>query len=612
MAWTGNFKDQISALTNGIPDDTEAKQWSLDGCYDVVEKAIRKSGEDEMWKFLISSGAITAATTDIDETRTIAAVSRDGKMANKGKKVLSNKYKDNASIYEATVNHPVWWIENNSLHIYPAPTGGNTAVYYYVPEFDFTGSTWDTGIAEIPNFPSEYYYHAMLYTAVQVLHSKMTRQVMPTTVAFVLSAPEPPTIPQEVIGIPGIATIAKADITQNVPVYVAQTIGHSVLGNLASLSYDDLATIPAAPVVPSLTVVDYTPVTAEQMDIVGDLTIADVIPTSSVPAIDIDDSDVDANFPTMATFAVPIAPDTSTELAAMKAYIEDEDTELSKATSEEINAILSKYPLELQEFSQRMQDEKGQFEKQKVIFQQKVQEAIANAQNKNNIALQNMQKDMGIASTNLSKNIEIAKTNVGNEQARKQLNAQQKHQALLQNATQAVAETSANNASLMQEFQQSLALYNATVDNQIKEYQQTLAKKTQLWQGINAAIMSEHAARAGEELKSYNAQVKKYDADIQAVMAHFQQEVTNAQKFGDNIMQTTIQNYTFELDRWQKSLALYNGKVQAHVQEYTQNLQKLQAEVGIASTEYQWLQDQYNRLRLDYEKLFGFEPQAAK
>ena len=612
MAWTGNFKDQIVALTNGIPSDNDAKRWSLDGCYDVIEKALAKSGEDEMWKFLIKSGEVTSATTDVDEIRTIGAVERKEKMAQKGKKVLSFKYKDSGSIYEATSNHPVWWIENNLLNIYPAPDGSNKAYYYYVPEFAFTGSTFDTGVTEINNFPSEYYYHAMLYASIQVLHAKMTQKAMPTTSAFVLSAPEPLTIPSDIVGIPSISTIAKADITSNIPVYVSQTIGHDVLGDLTSLSIDDLTISESAPVVPTLETVVYTPVTAEQMEIVGDLTVNDIVHTVSVNPVDIDDTDIDSGVPTMAEFASPVPPSITTELADLKAYIVDDETELADAVAKEINSILSQYGPQMQDFSSRMGQEKQQYDKEKDIWQQKVQEASTNAANKNSIALQNMQKDMGIASANLSKNQDVAKTNQSMEQQRKQLNAQQHHQALMQNATQKVAETSANNANLMQKYQQELSTYSAKVDNQVKEYQQNLAKKTQLWQGINGQILQEQAVRAQDELNRYNAQVKKYDADVQAVMAKFQQDVANAQKNGDYELQTSIQNYQSSMEKWKSSLELYNAKVQSHAQEYTQNFQKYQAEIQVAGTEYQWLQDQYNRLKLEYQMLFGFNPQAAK
>ena len=50
MAWTGNFKTQITDLagTLTVTDDAAIQQWILDGCYDVISKAVAKNGEDEV------------------------------------------------------------------------------------------------------------------------------------------------------------------------------------------------------------------------------------------------------------------------------------------------------------------------------------------------------------------------------------------------------------------------------------------------------------------------------------------------------------------------------------------------------------------------------------
>ena len=136
MAWTSNFRDQINDLSGSLSpaDDDAIQQWILDGCYDVLSKATLKHGEDEVWKFVAKSGSQTSNDIDVDEIRTIAAVVLNGVFATKGKWQLKAKYADSNSIYAATANDPIWYLDDSKLSIYPAPAGGTPANYYYIPE----------------------------------------------------------------------------------------------------------------------------------------------------------------------------------------------------------------------------------------------------------------------------------------------------------------------------------------------------------------------------------------------------------------------------------------------------------------------------------------------
>ena len=166
MAWTGNFKDQIDNLagTLTVPDDAAIQQWILDGCYDVMSKAVGKHGEEEVWKFVAKSGNQTSNNIDVDEIRTIAGVMRNNVFAIKGKWGLKAKYADAGSIYAATAGDPVWYLDDSTLSIYPAPDGSNPANYYYVPEYVLVN--WSSSTSSVNHYPSEYYYYAMLYGAI--------------------------------------------------------------------------------------------------------------------------------------------------------------------------------------------------------------------------------------------------------------------------------------------------------------------------------------------------------------------------------------------------------------------------------------------------------------
>ena len=139
MAWTGNFKDQIDDLSGiiTVTDNDAIQQWILDGCYDIINKVIKKDGEDEFFKFAQKSGAQTSNGIEITEIREVRAVERDGIFAKKVPFYLKNKYQDANSIYKAVDVGPIWYIEAEKLYIWPTPaSGGDDNVYYYfLPEY---------------------------------------------------------------------------------------------------------------------------------------------------------------------------------------------------------------------------------------------------------------------------------------------------------------------------------------------------------------------------------------------------------------------------------------------------------------------------------------------
>ena len=177
MAWTGNFKTQIEDLagTLSASDDAAIQQWIVDGCYDVFNKFTSKYGEEEIFKFAVSSGNQTSNTINVDEIRSILGVVRNGVVAVKGEWRLQARYNDSDSIYAATAGSPVWFLDNGItnkiLTIFPAPDGSNPTRYYYLPEYSVT--SWESSTSSIAHYPSEYYYNVMLYASLQVLQRRL-------------------------------------------------------------------------------------------------------------------------------------------------------------------------------------------------------------------------------------------------------------------------------------------------------------------------------------------------------------------------------------------------------------------------------------------------------
>jgi len=712
MAWTGNFKTQIGDLSGVLatPDDAAIQQWILDGCYDVLSKAIVKHGEDEVWKFVAKSGDVTTVDTDVDENRTISAVVRNSVYAVKGKWQFKNKYADANSIYAATANSPVWYISDSTLSIYPAPAGGSAAQYYYVPEYALT--SWDGGTSSINDYPSEYYYYAMLYAAVQVLHRRMLDSTVPTSPTFealpvgpdaltdlVISATPPtivgdPTIAYVGTAVPGVADITGnvpaynkpstlvtavtpdapslatitytgpttsdvttaptvattayvlpsagtafssrlvdfsaltsfsiiavtpdeipvpnitsptvdpvtlADITGSLPVYDTQTVIDGTLGNITAQTIDNLSitAVPPDQFTPQL--VTYTPPTAA---------IASA-PSGITDIIGIDDADVTSITEASSgqpTYLPPVPPDSvalSVELDKMKEYIEDEeDNELSAAKGQEISQRLADFNASLSQYQAELGEANAVYQKDAAIYQALVQQATQNANVINSHEVQNMQKELQreqsvvqTGSTEHATALQIEQGNTANEQAK-----------VMQDAIQTVQAIIADNTAKMQEWSQGLAHYQAEVGTEVQEFSNNLTKTTQLWQQTNTIILQEHSQRMQNELNNFNEGNARYQANVQAQMAKFQADAADASKEADLEIQASIQDYTFELQKWSQSLSQYQAEVNTEVQEFTQ---KLQLEMQSWTAEQANAIQQYQMETADNMKTADIANQAA-
>ena len=619
MAWTGNFKDQIDNLagTLTVPDDAAIQQWILDGCYDVMSKAVAKHGEDEIWKFVAKSGSETSNDIDIDELRTIAGVMRNNVFAVKGKWQLKAKYADTGSIYAATAGSPVWYLDDSKLSIYPAPDGSNPTNYYYVPEYVLTN--WNTSTSSVNNYPSEYYYYAMLYGAIQVLGRRMLDSSTPTalvTLSITAVVPDEPTLatitytgpstsdvssaptvgttayvlpsastafssrlanfsalasfsvtataptsipPDPAIVSPTVGTVALANITGSIPSYSSVGVGSSAtLGALATLSIDDLSITAVPPDAPTIGAISYTNVSPATATVADIATVTSYTITSVV--------DPSASQPTYASPTSPTRPD-------FESSVTDEDEDI-------VSMKAQQYQSDLSAFQSELSDAMNEFNEDNAIYNQLAQQAGANATAINQAALQNMQKDLQIAQANNQKLVQIAQINTANAQ-----------QALMQDAIQQVQDVIANNNSLIQVYQADLSAYQAEVGTEVQEYTNNLQKKSQLWQQTNSTILQEHSQKMQDALNVFNKENAQYQANVQAQMSKFQVDAADAMKESDLTIQAQIQDYTFELQKWQQSLGQYQAEVNTEVQAFTQNLQMelqtWQAEQANAIQQYQ-------------------------
>ena len=170
-----DFKDKITYYTSTTDGytDAEAQQYIVDGCYDVYKKIKSIKGEDAGQKFGIwSDPAITNGNAiDIDEVHEILSVKRNGIPATQVSPNLAHKYTDVDSIHYASVNDPIFYIQEKYLYIKPVTTGSNgTGYYIYLPVWSVTN--YD-GSSSIDRFPAEYYDHVLIYASFKILEALM-------------------------------------------------------------------------------------------------------------------------------------------------------------------------------------------------------------------------------------------------------------------------------------------------------------------------------------------------------------------------------------------------------------------------------------------------------
>jgi hypothetical protein len=662
MAWTGNFKNQIADLagTLTVTDDVAILQWLRDGCYDVLTKAVIKSGPEEVWKFVVKSGNVVNGTpVDVDEIRTIAGVVRNSVFATKGMWGLKDKYADTNSIYAAVANSPIWYLDNDTLIIKPNPSGGEPANYYYAPEYAIAAWDGEGGVSSINNYPSEYYYYVMLYAAIQVLSRKMLDSTTPTTVAtlgitavtpdvptiaaisysgpgtsdvslaptisttayvlpsagtafasrladfsalagFSVNATAPTAISAPSIVSSAISTVALANITGSVPSYNS-VVTAGTLGALASLAIDDLSITAAPPNAFTPQTVTYTPPTAAVVGAQPVITDIIAIGNASVTSITGASSEQPAYIGPDSVSVINAA----TELAKMKDYINnEEDNELSAAKGQEISQMIAEFNAKLQKFSADMTDSMNTFNGDNTVYAALVQQATQNANTTNSHAIQNMQKELQreqsvvqTGSTEHATALQVAQANAANTQAKN-----------MQDAIQVVQAIIADNTVNMQEWSQSLAQYQAEVGTEVQEFTNNLSKKTQLWQQTNTTILQEHSQRMQDALNVFNKENAQYQANVQAQMAKFQTDAANVTKDVDVKLQTDIQGYTFELQKWQQELTQYQAEVNTEVQAFTQNVQ---IETQTWQTEQANAIQQYQMETADNMKTADIANQAA-
>ena len=165
------FKTKIgyyTGTTDGYTDD-EAQQFIVEGCYDVYRKFKAIKGFDEQQRFgVFSAGDTSGNALNIDEINEIFYVQRNGIPATQVSVNQVHKYTDTGSIHYASINDPIFYIQEDNLYVKPVSSPSAGAVYYlYLPQYAVTSYT--SASSSIDKFPAEYYDYVLVYAAIKLL-----------------------------------------------------------------------------------------------------------------------------------------------------------------------------------------------------------------------------------------------------------------------------------------------------------------------------------------------------------------------------------------------------------------------------------------------------------
>jgi hypothetical protein len=543
------------------------------------------------------------------------------------------------------------------LSLKAAPTIGNLSISAVPPVGLIDPNITDPGVSTISK--ADIIGNIPTYTkpSTDISISSPIVPTLETLATFNLTAVAPDSILDPVITSDGVATVGKPDVTTTPPQYS----GGSVVGfsssfaTLATKTVTDLSIKAVPPDTPGELIDTFSSVPSYDVPQVGGVTEAltagitagnsqtdvsdwfevagDYIQTEEDSELASSQLDKIAGYIT--AYSAQVAnnlnkfnADNVIYQADIQKKVKEADLDMSKFSAElteyqqEVNREVTEWnankdkDIELwnnqqnqiiAQQSAQMQDALNLFNKENAIFQADIQATLAKSQ----IDTQEYQKEGDLL---FQAKVQDYTLTLQKYQAETQV-YQAEVASEVQVYTQQLQDVTTANASNLQRYQNELAFYQAEVGKEAQTIQANLQN----------------------ELNEFNKENIIYQANIQAELAKFQADAQEAQKEGDLTLQSSIQDYTLTLQKFQAAVASYQAEVATEVQEYTQNLAgdiqvwqaerttdltayqseiseyqiDTQAKIGkhtqelqASNAEYQWLQDQYTRIKTEYDTAF--------
>ena len=623
------FEAQVEGLTSlsidgsSAPTQTELTQFLTDGAKEILN-ALPLS-KKELYS---TSSELNSSSTNLTVGGSeIFSVTRDDGTINQPCRLIppnmSGRASDSDDMNAASATDPVYYITNNILSVIPEPSNSNNA---HVQILAYPAVAY--GDSSVTKFPDEAEYLISLYASVRSLQNKLGSKSLDTPSLNITAVP--PTVPTlstvsystasnadasaTAVGAITVATVAKGDISGDVPTYTKPSLTTRVsfdtffedTSNKNPFGDSDPGTFSisvTAPVAPAINTISYTDATNADAN-------AQAVTTSSATAPGA--VDVASHAP---TFTKPsVAPN----FAKVDSHIDDnEDVELAQVKISQIQAQIAEY-------NSNINNEQNEFNKENARYQIEFREASEKANMDLQVAIQNANNLAQEYRQEAQQTTDIDKFNKAQDQALD-----------LANKAKSMEKLIADNNNKLQKFQNEVQVYQAQVNKEVEEYSRKLSRYQmevgnvfQAWSKTESDSLQQYQLDIQNELNEFNKDNARYDANIKAELAKHNtdlqkaitqanidaedarqesRQATDIDKFNKaqdqaldlqnkaKTMEAIITNNDDLVSKFSTELNRYASIVNEEVQQYQGNLQNKQME-------YTWYEKQQIKLQADYDK----------
>ena len=255
----------------------------------------------------------------------------------------------------------------------------------------------------------------------------------------------------------------------------------------------------------------------------------------------------------------------SAEVAGYQAEVNTQVQEYQQNLAGDIQVWQAERTTDLQKYNTDVQNEVNEFNKENVAYQSAIQESVQELQVANQVNLAKAQADLQLAMANEDRD----------------------QQRQLQNGV-----------------------------NDMKAIVDDNSRKIASWQGERQTDIQKYSADIQNELNEYNKENTSFQYEVQKAISDAQATNQVALQNGVREAQDAIENNNAQVSRFQSMAQHYSTQVNEDVQKYTVQVQALSADIAASvaehgaelqgtQAEYLWLQDQYTKLKLEYDQAFA-------
>jgi len=329
--------------------------------------------------------------------------------------------------------------------------------------------------------------------------------------------------------------------------------------------------------------------------------------------------------------------ETEAEFADFDFWLEDEDAEMVGAVAQKMNSVVQLHQAELQDAAQSMQADISNAQNDLQVLTTKIggeiQQAISDSNNANQLVSTKIGADTQASVATAGNETQIASASI---QSKSSAGVAKMNAATNAAVTKMQTSTQAAIAKMGESTGASIAKMNASTGAATAKMNAATGVTVSKMEASNNVRVQNASQNMQGQVQQYLAQVQKYTAELDAYkseaqnimvinqgkltewkekttleMTKYQQDmVNNMNKFTElntayqAILQKAIQDAQLSQTDDSQLIQNYNGELQSYQADLGKWVQEHQTNFQAEQLEYQWLQDQYNRLRKEYLEAF--------